>query len=78
MPGNVFWGLACMRYGNAKARVLTWKGETLHVTGWAERVGIDHETLWLRYRSGWAIDDVMTRPLGKRPAKYRPRKAKGT
>jgi hypothetical protein len=71
VPGNVFWGPRCMSFARRKPRYLTWKGETLHVNEWAERVGIDHEVLWLRYRSGWDMDDVMTRPLGQRPTKYR-------
>jgi len=50
------------------ARLLTYKGETLPLSGWAARFGIDMKTLSQRIRSGWDVVSALETPVRHNPA----------
>lgn len=45
--------------------MITWNGETKHVSTWASELGIHSNSLKARLKSGWSIDDAMSKPRGK-------------
>lgn len=46
-----------------KRTYYTYNGETLDMTGWARRTGIDHRTLWYRIKSlKWSLEKALTEP----------------
>jgi hypothetical protein len=60
-PGNVRWALPSVQNRNKSTnRMLTWKDETMTVTDWAERCGMDPNTLGTRLRRGWSLDRALT------------------
>lgn len=46
--------------------LITFLGETLCAADWCERFGISDSTLWRRLKSGWSIEDALTKPKQKR------------
>jgi hypothetical protein len=46
-----------------RRRFFTFGGETLHLGGWAARLGIKRSTLKERLRSGWGIERAFTEAL---------------
>ncbi len=66
-PGNCRWATRLEQQRNTRRnRMLTLNGETLCVTAWAERLGIDHEVIRGRLRLGWSDHKILTRPVGPR------------
>lgn len=49
--------------------LITFLGETLCAADWCERFGISGSTLWRRLKSGWSIEDALTKPKQKRTKK---------
>jgi hypothetical protein len=47
-------------------RLVTWKGETLPITTWAERLGMNDRTLFNRINRGWSIERAMSQKAQKR------------
>lgn len=45
--------------------LITWQGETLCLTAWAERLSMSPATLWCRI-SKWTLEQAMTTPVKKR------------
>lgn len=45
---------------------ITFNGETLHASEWAERYGLSAETVKSRLRRGWAIDEMLFSPASKK------------
>jgi uncharacterized protein (DUF433 family) len=41
---------------------VTHQGETLTVSEWARRSGIEVDTLLVRLNAGWSVEDALTRP----------------
>lgn len=54
---------------NFSAHLITFLGETLCAADWCERFGISGSTLWRRLKSGWSIEDALTKPKQKRTKK---------
>lgn len=44
-------------------RFITHRGQTLTVSEWARRCGIDVDALLFRLNAGWDVEDALTRPL---------------
>lgn len=44
-------------------RVLLFGGKEQTVTQWSEELGINRETIYNRLRSGWSIEDVLSKPV---------------
>lgn len=47
--------------------LLTVRGRTQTVRAWAQEVGLSHQTIDNRLRSGWTPEDAVLLPLGERP-----------
>lgn len=54
-------------------RLITHAGETLSVSEWSKRTGLQCETLLNRIRAGWTYEQVVTLPKGARPSVARVR-----
>lgn len=60
-PGNVRW--ATMEIQNSNKRdnhVIEFRGETLTITQWGERLGILPQVLHYRIKMGWPIERAMS------------------
>ncbi len=65
-PGNCRWATLIEQHRNrSDNHRLTFRGETLCLTEWAQRIGIKKTTLLERIRRGWSIEDALTRPVRK-------------
>lgn len=63
-PGNCRWATRFEQQRNMRNnRLLTFNGETLCLSAWAERVGIHRTTLQYRMLLGWSAERVLTAPL---------------
>jgi len=67
-PGNVRWATQKQQMLNTRRNnVLTFRGETLPLGVWAERLGINYGTLQDRIRNHWSVERALTEPV-KSPA----------
>lgn len=74
-PGNVRWATPEQQQGNRTiSRVVTFRGETLHLCEWARRLGVPHGRLVGRLKGGWDIERALTEP---ERAAFRPTTADG-
>lgn len=48
------------------SRFITYNGETHCASEWADIIGIDYRTLYVRLRSGWDIEKAFTEPIRHR------------
>ena len=46
--------------------MITFRDETLCAADWCSRYGLTDSTLWRRLKSGWSIEDALTKPRQKR------------
>jgi hypothetical protein len=63
-PSNCRW-VGSIREQRANCRDnrwITYKGETMILSEWARRTGIDGETIAARLDARWSVDDALTRP----------------
>jgi hypothetical protein len=68
-PGNVRWATRREQQQNMRKNVnVTYNGETLCISEWARRIGIDHKTLASRLASGMTVADAMKPPTRRDPA----------
>jgi hypothetical protein len=59
---NCRWATGIEQGRNRRTNVLiVWKGETLARSEWAVRTGISSETIAYRLKSGWLLDDALTK-----------------
>jgi len=63
-PSNCHWATQKEQQRNRRDNVwLTFNGETLNLTDWADRIGISKVTLCARLtRYGWSIERALTTP----------------
>lgn len=47
---------------NPNSRKITFNGETLTIYGWAKRLGISTNCLYLRFNYGWPVEKALTAP----------------
>jgi len=60
-PGNVRWVTPIQQARNTRHnRLLTYKGETLPVSVWTERLNLNRGTIGLRLRRGWTIEETLS------------------
>lgn len=65
---NCRWITQKEQKANTRRNVfLTLNGETLHLSAWAERVGMSADTIWARYKAKWPARKIIERPLGRWP-----------
>lgn len=63
-PRNCRWATKLEQDRNRRTnRLLTFRGETLCVTEWSERVGIHKHTMFTRLRKGWSVEKTLTTPV---------------
>jgi len=64
-PGNCRWATARQQAANTKrAKLLTFRNETLPVAEWARRTGLARSTIQNRLYAGWSVDDALTAIAG--------------
>lgn len=69
-PDNIRFVTRAKNLRNKRTNhMIAFMGETLCVTDWCERFGISDSTLWRRLKSGWSIEDSLTKPRQKRTKK---------
>ena len=70
-PGNCRWATNTEQARNRRSnKMLTFQGETMCVSAWAERIGLPRKTLEKRLnRHGYTIEEALTLPLrARRPS----------
>ena len=67
-PGNCRWATYTEQNRNRPSvnRRLEWRGESLVLTEWAERIGMHAETLRGRIRKGWPVERALGTPVDRR------------
>ena len=69
-PGNVRWATSLVQGGNKRSNhLITWRGKTMHLSGWSREVGIGIQALRSRLRMGWSVERALTEPV--RPRRLR-------
>lgn len=62
-PGNVRWATRKEQGANKRDnRLITANGETLTVTQWSEKIGIDRKVLYSRIEYGWDPEKIVNTP----------------
>lgn len=78
-PGNVRWATKEEQANNRSNNVpMTWDGETMNLSQWAQLVGMSHQLLWARLNAGWSFEIALitpTRPRVEHATALRRRKA---
>lgn len=70
-PENCRWATDKEQSRNRRSTVLVeYNGKTQCVRTWEEELGFQHGTIQSRLRSGWAIEDAMTRPAKPKRRAY--------
>lgn len=67
-PENCFWALRVEQrrnQRNPRLRPLEFRGETLLVVEWADRLGIPRDTLFMRLHRGWDVERALTTPVNR-------------
>lgn len=66
-PGNVRWATDKQQQRNKRSnRLVTYKGETMTVVDWAERLGLSYVALTHRLNRGWKIDRAFHQALQRK------------
>lgn len=69
-PSNVRWATSKQQGNNKReSKFITFNGETMTETEWAEKLGIGKTCLNERLRKGWSIERALTTPMA--PRKHR-------
>lgn len=62
-PENCKWGTEREQALNTnRAHLVTFRGETLNLSLWAERFGLAYELLRQRLKAGWSMEESISRP----------------
>lgn len=68
-PGNCRWTSRIEQAQNRRrSNLLTFDGETLPMTVWARKIGIEHSSLRERLAKGMSVAEALTTPVRKRSA----------
>lgn len=66
-PGNLQWSTDKQQADHKRnTRLITYKGETLNIAQWSERVGIHRSITRTRLESGWSVADALETPVTPR------------
>ena len=70
-PENCRWVTNKVQQNNRSTNhLITYKGETMDVTEWADKVGIPASTLYDRLAYGWTLDEVFSKPIKQCNTEY--------
>ena len=66
-PSNCRWADAITQHNNTRSNhFLTFRGETLTISQWSARYGINKNTLWSRIgKYGWSVERALTEEVKK-------------
>lgn len=60
-PGNVKWSTIKDQSNNKRtSKLISYNGETMTVSRWANKLSLNYKTLWDRINNGWTIDRAFT------------------
>lgn len=60
-PGNCRWTVTRVQCRNMRTnRIIDHNGRRLTMAGWADLLGVHQDTLYDRFRNGWAVDRALT------------------
>ena len=63
-PKNCCWASRKRQQRNRrKSRMITHAGERLCLSEWAERIGMDYNTLFSRLSNGWSVERALSEPV---------------
>jgi hypothetical protein len=63
-PSNCRWVNAKVQCNNRRSNhLLTYNGETHTITEWSEITGLTYDTIIVRLKHGWSIEDVLNIPV---------------
>jgi len=62
-PGNIKWSTPQEQARNRRSsKIITFRDTTLTLAAWAERIGVDQDTLGWRLLHGWSTERALTTP----------------
>lgn len=65
-PGNCYWADRESQENNKERSIkILYKGETLTLTQWSRRLGLDYELIRTRWRYGWDAVSIFEAPKNK-------------
>lgn len=62
-PGNCKWSTP-KEQARGRRHLLTHNGETLSITDWAIKLGVNRRSIKSRLTRGWSVEDALTVPMG--------------
>lgn len=63
-PSNCYWATMRVQENNRRnTPMLTFNGETMALSFWAEKLGFDRNTLFERLRRGWSVERTLSTPV---------------
>lgn len=66
-PNNCRWTTTKEQANNTSRNIyITYQGETKTLKQWSEHLGINYYTLKSRYKYGWDVEDMLTKPIQNR------------
>ena len=74
-PENCRWVTKKEQSNNMSTNfIISYGGETMTLTQWAEKIGIDRRTLGKRFSNGWETERALTTPVNKNLSRRKSRK----
>lgn len=65
-PSNCCWASPIEQHNNRRTNItLTFQGKTLTIAQWARELNVHVHLLRSRYKHGWSVDEMLTRPSRK-------------
>ena len=66
-PNNCRWITEAEQHNNTSRNInITYNGETKTLKQWSESIGINYDTLKKRYKMGWSVEDMLTKPVKRK------------
>lgn len=63
-PSNCKWATYKQQSNNKRnSKYIEFRGESRTISEWADIVGISYKVIWSRIKSGWSVEDALTRKV---------------